>query len=198
LRLTRRSFIEATVGGGFIVLLSGLLPSFTREKNLVRPPGAISEDYFNSFCIRCGKCLEVCPTGAIIFADVTDGIMKVGTPKIDALKGPCEAVKGRCEGNLRCVNQCPTSALRYVEGRDLKIGYASLDEPLCIAWTKGDCLVCYEVCPVPGAIVLTEDGKPIFNQEICIGCGHCVYACPAEPKALMLLPERRRSRRWQS
>jgi len=197
LGLTRRSYIEAIFGGGFIFLLSALLPSFVREKNLVRPPGAVSEDYFNSFCIRCGKCIEVCPTGAIVFADVGDGIAKVGTPKIDALKGPCEAVEGRCEGNLRCVKQCPTSALRYVEGREVKIGHASLDEPLCIAWTTGDCLVCYEVCPVPDAIVLTEDAKPIFNQEICVGCGRCVYACPAEPKALMLLPEHRRLRPWQ-
>jgi len=194
LGLTRRSFIEAILSGVFIFSLSALLPNLAREKELIRPPGAVSEDYFSSFCIRCGKCVEVCPTGAIVFADVADGITEVGTPKIDVLKGPCEAVKGRCEGNLRCVKQCPTSALRYVEGRDLKIGYASLDEPLCIAWTKGVCLVCHEVCPVPGAIVLTEDMKPIFKQEICVGCGHCVYACPAEPKALMLLPERSR---WQ-
>ena len=192
MRLTRRSFIEAIVGGVSIVLLSGLLPSFVRGKELVRPPGAVSEDFFNSLCIRCGECVEVCPTSAIVFADVADGITKVGTPKIDALKGPCEAVKGRCEGNLRCVNQCPTSALRHVEGDELKIGHASLDEPLCIAWTEGDCLVCYEVCPVFGAIVLTEDRKPVFNREVCVGCGRCVYACPAEPKALMLLPEGRR------
>ncbi len=189
MNLTRREFLNLIVGGSIAVAFSGSMPRILPGRDVVRPPGAITEDAFNSFCIRCGKCVAACPTHALVFADIFDGWHKVGTPKVDALKGPCEAVKGRCEGNLRCVSQCPTSALRNVKTEDVKIGTALIDRTRCLAWLDKSCLVCFEVCPIFGAVTLTEDGKPILNAGICIGCGRCVYACPADPKALALTPD---------
>ena len=37
---------------------------------------------------------------------------------------------------------------------------------------------CLKACPAPGAIVQYANGIVDFNQENCIGCGYCFYACP--------------------
>ncbi|TLN03481.1 hypothetical protein FDZ71_12510 [bacterium] len=50
-------------------------------------------------------------------------------------------------------------------------------------------MVCSEMCPVIGAITVTEDLKPLFHLPKCVGCGICVYSCPASPKALTLLAD---------
>ncbi|MCD6510696.1 MAG: 4Fe-4S binding protein [Thermoprotei archaeon] len=53
-----------------------------------------------------------------------------------------------------------------------------------------------EVCPVPRAII-PRGRIPVFNQEACIGCGRCVNACPAKPKALKLTPRGERRIPWR-
>ena len=40
-----------------------------------------------------------------------------------------------------------------------------------------------------GAVEVGEDRRPKFDRGKCMGCGRCVYACPASPKALRLVPE---------
>ena len=37
---------------------------------------------------------------------------------------------------------------------------------------------CLKACPSPGAIVQYTNGIVDFNEEACIGCGYCYYACP--------------------
>ena len=37
---------------------------------------------------------------------------------------------------------------------------------------------CLKACPAPGAIVKYANGIVDFNQDHCIGCGYCFYACP--------------------
>jgi len=183
MKIGRRTFLRLVAQFSAAGVLVGFIPSYVRSlKSPVRPPGAVEEDLFLARCLRCGRCLEVCPTGAITLSGVEDGLMAVGTPTVDALRGPCEAFAGRCDGLLPCVRSCPSGALQW--GRGIKIGSAEIDRSLCIAWKRnGGCLVCKEVCPVPEAIQVGEK-KPHFNPDACIGCGRCVYACPAEPKAL--------------
>ena len=59
----------------------------------------------------------------------------------------------------------------------------------CLAYLEGYCSVCYERCPVPGAIELGE-GLPRIIPETCTGCGICHEVCPA-PKNAILIAARR-------
>jgi ferredoxin-type protein NapG len=184
--LERRQFLQLIGIGAFLTMLYGTLSFTFRGKRLIRPPGSIVEDSFIEVCIRCGACAQKCPTGAIVLATLNDGFKELGTPKIDALRGPCERIQGRCEEGALCERICPTGAIQRVSREDIKTGSAVINTDRCIAWTGGSCLVCYEVCPVRDAISLIDETRPVFRSDLCVGCGRCVYACPAQPKALTL------------
>lgn len=171
------------------MLLTALYEPFSlkfKGKKLVRPPGSIVEDSFIEVCIRCGACARTCPTGAIVLATLEDGFKEIGTPKVDVRRGSCERIQGRCEQSALCSQICPTGAIQKVEREEIKTGSTVINRENCIAWRGGSCLVCYEVCPVQGAISLEEETRPLFNPTICVGCGRCALACPAQPKALTL------------
>ncbi|NNE42622.1 MAG: 4Fe-4S binding protein, partial [Gemmatimonadetes bacterium] len=51
--------------------------------------------------------------------------------------------------------------------------------------------VCYERCPVEGAIPV-EAGLPTVDPSACTGCGICHYVCPAPENAVAILPRRER------
>ena len=55
--------------------------------NRLRPPGAVPEEIFPGKCIRCGRCVEVCPYRSIIMLDIRAGI-HAGTPLVEAEKIP--------------------------------------------------------------------------------------------------------------
>jgi len=188
LKLSRKDFLKFFAGGAILLSIFRILsldPNNNRS-DIVRPPGALEESVFNLLCIRCGLCLEVCPTECIVFAGLNDGVGTVNTPKIDAMIGECEFYRGRCEEEMQCSKQCPTKALQLVGKDKVRVGTVDFHPDYCIAYLGKECIVCAEMCPVPGAIENTEDLKPIFNEEKCIGCGSCVYSCPANPKALSL------------
>lgn len=178
-----------------IFKLSALISSRARA-DIVRPPGAVEEEYFNRLCIRCGICLEVCPTKAIVFTTFDDGIEVVDTPKIDPLIGPCEFYRGRCEEIQLCSKYCPTGALQQVDREKVQMGTIELIQDLCIAEEGAECVVCDEMCPIPEAVEIAEDLKPLFYDEECIGCGICVYHCPPEPKALVLRSKGAKRVKW--
>lgn len=186
--VTRRTFVKLlTVGTIQLAILraTSLLPSRSPAE-IVRPPGAVDEDLFKLLCVRCGICTEACPTRTIRLIDHTYGLDAVGTPRIDPAYGPCEFYRGRCEEVMRCTQRCPTGALRPVPKEDVKLGTVTFTIEQCLAHLGKECVVCYEMCPVPEAITLTRDLKPVFDDTKCVGCGTCVYSCPAEPKALRL------------
>ena len=184
--MNRREFLKLFGVGVGVFSLFDMFPRIMKGKGLVRPPGSLTEDEFNAVCIRCGRCAQICPTGAIVLADLSDGFRELGTPKIDPVRGSCERIQGRCERHAKCAQICPTGTIREVDRINLKLGSAIINMDRCIGWLGGSCLVCYEVCPVQDAISLTDEARPIFNENVCVGCGRCVYACPAQPKALIL------------
>lgn len=189
--ITRRNYLrllgQTAVALGTLKVFS-LMPAGGNAQT-VRPPGAIDEAYFNLLCVRCGICLEVCPTGTIVLTGFEDGLAAANSPKIDPLIGPCEFYRGRCEERMRCTHHCPTGALKQVDRQQVKIGTVGFDRDHCLAHQGQECVVCSEMCPVIGAITVTEDLKPLFHLPKCVGCGICVYSCPASPKALTLLAD---------
>jgi ferredoxin len=145
-------------------------------KKIFRPPRALNEKEFVKKCARCGNCAYVCPTHAI----------KISDDKTPIFIGPCI----RC---MRCVDVCQNGALEKITKDQIKIGIAKIITKKCRAWNPaiGDCLVCWEWCPVgaiePMAEVIKKNPKkdprefvsePKVNEKYCIGCATCVHACP--------------------
>lgn len=175
------------------------------SSTLLRPPGIQSEHDFLARCIKCGKCIEACPYVALHVAGPTQG-SSAGTPCIDAREQAC-----RLCADFPCVAACPTGALRDVaEKHDPHMGYARIDEEVCIAFQGYRCEVCYRVCPlIDKAITIDFQGRendaihakfiPTVNDDVCTGCGLCVERCavsePYVPIRIVSLAEQEKSPR---
>ena len=169
------------------------------SSKLLRPPGIQSEADFLARCIKCGKCIEACPYAALHVAGPLEG-SSAGTPFIDAREQAC-----RLCADFPCVAACPTDALRDVSDKhDAHMGYARIDEQVCIAYQGYRCEVCYRVCPlIDEAITIDFQNRendsihakfiPQVHKGKCTGCGLCVERCavsePYVPIRIVTLAE---------
>ncbi|MCM8785974.1 MAG: 4Fe-4S dicluster domain-containing protein [Candidatus Omnitrophica bacterium] len=168
--MKRREFLKFFFGVGAF-LIYGLKFKITRNSTLIRPPGAIEEDVFIYKCIRCGECIKICPAFCLKPVKIDEGIFEWGTPFIKPRERACLLC-------LSCGKVCPTGAIQKVKFEEVKIGTAKIDTNRCLVWRENkDCFVCMEVCPV-GAVYKNENGKPVVDPEICVGCGQCEQNCP--------------------
>lgn len=139
--------------------------------NRLRPPGAVPEEIFPAKCIRCGRCVEVCPYRSIGMLDIRAGI-HAGTPLIEAEKIPCYLC-------MKCVDVCPTGSLERVSQADTRMGLAIVDKFHCTTWSGTTlCRTCYDKCPFLEKAIRLERFKPVVNESSCTGCGICTHACP--------------------
>ena len=97
----------AIVGTGSYYLKSNKKNNIP-DTNILRPPGAVSENIFVSECIKCGLCVQICPIQAIKLADIDSGL-DYGTPYIDIREQACDF---SCD-SLQCVETCPTAVLDF-------------------------------------------------------------------------------------
>lgn len=174
--MKRRVFLKA-LGTGITFL--GILPSHAPAQllgtplktNRLRPPGAVPEENFAAKCIRCGRCVEVCPYHSIRMLDIRFGI-NAGTPLIEAEKIPCYLC-------MKCVDVCPTGSLQRIEQAETRMGLAIINKFHCAAWIGTTlCRTCYDKCPYPEQAIRLEQLKPIVDEAACTGCGLCTHACP--------------------
>lgn len=94
----------------------------------------------------------------------------------------------QCIGCRQCVEACKDwnelpRADNFAIGSStwLTIEPPVLDGTASI-WGRNSCMhceypVCAAVCPVE-AITKYEEGPVVIDQDLCIGCEYCVYACP--------------------
>jgi len=182
------------LGGVAAGLLAGALPAIGPRARLethgfIRPPGSVKEKDFLEKCVRCGQCMQVCPTNVIQPAALETGIDGLWTPVLRPDLGYCEY---ECN---RCTKACPTHAIEPLdleEKKEFKIGTAVIDRNRCYTYADGyNCAVCEEHCPVPDkAIRFREvelwnfEGRLVKVKQIyvvpdlCIGCGICQNVCP--------------------
>lgn len=153
------------------------------SSRLLRPPGIQGERDFMARCVKCGKCIEACPYAALHAADMLKG-SAAGTPFIEPRAQAC-----RLCTDFPCVAACPTGALRDVVKReDPNMGYALIDENVCIAHKGYRCEVYFRVCPlIDRAITIDFQSMendaihtkfiPTIDKDVCTGCGLCVERC---------------------
>ena len=103
------------------------------------------------------KVEEACPLGLIKVAD--------GKTNVDLEHCPCCRV---CEFKL------PDGAMKvrkFLEGKIL------IHEAEC----PEGCKACLDVCPIVGALHLSDDGRKVrVNEALCVYCGACKLVCPVE------------------
>ncbi len=149
-----------------------------------------------ALCLRCNRCLEVCPYGSIRRAGLGPAL---GTPYIFPEQKACYLC-------MACTRLCPTGALdaSLTAPDKTHMGRAVIDPSICYNHLFFDkdvlpddsgrkigamCNTCYNVCPFPDrAILLKNELLPVV-LEGCVGCGICVERCPTRPKrAINILP----------
>jgi ferredoxin len=191
----KRGFIIAS-----ILMLSGLSRSNVagQEKSIpipkiastvkenrtspVCPPGSTGIKNFTANCTACSLCISECPNNVLVPSVRQYGISSLMQPYMDYHTGFCAY---EC---VRCIEICPTGAMlpMVVDAKKLtQIGKAVFIKDNCIVKTeKTACGACAESCPTKAVHMIPYEGRlviPETTDDICIGCGHCEYACPTIP-----------------
>ncbi|MBI4645616.1 MAG: 4Fe-4S dicluster domain-containing protein [Bacteroidia bacterium] len=158
-----------------------------KKQNIVSPPGSKSLQHFTSACTACHLCVSSCPTQVIQPSFLEYGFFNIMQPRMDFNNGFCNYECTVC-GKL-----CPTGAILPVTVEEKKLiqtGVAHFYKNECIVVTKGtDCGACSEHCPTKAVNMIPYSGLflPEVNEEICIGCGACEFACQVTPvKAIIV------------
>lgn len=175
--ISRRSVIAGSAGVAALCALGAM--RFVDDTPLVRPPGG--QDFANlvGACIKCEKCIEVCPHHVVKPQHIEDGIISLRTPILDFSRDWCNWCAEENDGKPLCVEVCPTGALALPEGATQEthiLGIAELDPFVCLAYLDLSCRFCYDACEFD-AIVLDENYRPAVVVDKCNGCGACEAEC---------------------
>ena len=148
----------------------------------VCPPGGVGIADFNKYCTACSLCINACPNGVLQPALSQYGLAGLMQPVMDYHKSFCTY---NC---TICTEICPTNALKplILEAKKLtQIGKTIFIKDNCIVKTeKTNCGACSESCPTKAVHMIPYEGNlliPETTDDICIGCGHCEFACPTVP-----------------
>ena len=176
--MTRR---DVCIGAGAAIALLAIGGvKYLGQQPGVRPPGGQDEDRLLAACIRCGKCMEVCPHNIIKPQHMEDGVFGTRTPYLCFDEGWCDWCAEKNNGVPKCAEVCAANALLLPEDAKVKttiLGKAVLKTDWCLAYKRQlECRRCYGACPYE-AIILDAYDRPVVDSDLCNGCGACEAAC---------------------
>jgi len=128
----------------------------------------------------CDECETVCPLGLIKVTRVDSD----GHP-VENVAAMSPRQQKRVQVNLTIQKEyCPTCrvcefkcAPGVIKVRKFMEGKIAIDKAKC----PEDCRDCLDVCPITGALYLSEaDNKVHVNELFCDYCGACKAACPVD------------------
>ena len=156
-----------------------------RATRWVRPPFAVPELEFMLACTRCGDCIEACPPKVLFLLAASYGADVASTVALDVLSGGCQL----CE-DWPCVTACEANALKLPETEEgekvwPKMAQARIISDECLPFRGPECGACAGSCPIAETLTFQRE-RPYINPENCAGCGLCLAACIAEPKAIKM------------
>lgn len=148
-------------------------------ESMIHPPGAVQEPYFSALCTRCGNCVRACPSGILKARRFQDGMIVLGTPKVDFVPGWCTE---ECNA---CSRACPSGAIKpfsVAEKKDHPLGLAVFTFEYCRLYEDIECSICSRECPHEAiSYEWSEEEYRRFvriDPQKCTGCGRCVVRCP--------------------
>ncbi|MCW4008959.1 MAG: 4Fe-4S dicluster domain-containing protein [Candidatus Bathyarchaeota archaeon] len=128
----------------------------------------------------CVECEKACPLSLIKISRIGYD----GTPVEDVERLPLSQKK-RVQINVEIQKEyCPTCRIcefkcapGVLKVHKLIEGKIAIDQQKC----PEGCTDCLDVCPITGALYLSEkDGKVHVNELFCLYCGACKAVCPVE------------------
>ena len=151
------------------------------KKNTVSPPGSGSISHFTGKCTACHLCVSSCPAQVLQPSLWEYGFTGILQPYMNYKESYC---------TLDCVicgQVCPTGAILPLSPEKKKltqIGKVNFIKENCIVETEGtECGACSEHCPTKAVQMVPYKNLhlPETQNEYCIGCGACEFACPVRP-----------------
>ena len=147
--------------------LRGRSPRF--NKAAIRPPWSLPTDDFVEGCERCDDCAKACPENIIAKGDG-------GYPEIDFSRGECTFCG-------KCVESCKAGAFETSIERTANNAWDLVAKvlPSCLSMNQVMCRTCGDHCDMRAIrfqLQLGGNATPLINEDLCTGCGACLYVCP--------------------
>lgn len=126
---------------------------------------------------NCVDCEEACPLNLIKVSWQTaegETIQTKPARKRKGIKVIVNIEKERCPCCRICEFKCPENAIQVPKFFHGKI---QIHPEKC----PEGCTDCLDVCPITGALYLSEEDKKVHvNEKFCVYCGACKIVCPVE------------------
>lgn len=149
----------------------------------VCPPGSVSVARFKTTCTACHLCVSACPTQVLYPTWADYGLDGLLLPRMNYSASYCNY---DC---VACGEVCPTGAIAPLPAeakKRIQLGTAVFVREDCVVFSKKqDCAACSEHCPTKAVDTAPFEGTlrlPRLDNELCVGCGACEYACPTTPR----------------